>query len=207
MATLHELAIKLQESIIQQQGDAHNASNLNVHKYNNMKLQMKSEITYPHVVISIGISEAVYNIKDCTKVEGGLGSDEKYIRKWLGKSSVLESLMEVYDQINELGQAENMRAEDLAELAEGKAGGVRLTKYDAEQPKNLSNLKRLEENVKETKQETNKISINASSVSPDKIKKTASGEEEEETSEFATESYEEIPYEEIDPYENNPFDD
>ena len=204
MATLHELAIKLQESIIQQQGDAHNSSGLNIHKYNNMKLQMKSEITYPHVVISIGISEAVYNIKDCTKVEGGLGSDEKYIRKWLGKSSVLESLMEIYQQINELGEAEDVHAEDLEELSEGKAGGVRLSKYDGKQPKNLSSYKRLEENVNMTKKETSKVSINASSVSPDKIKKDG---EEGEAFEFDIDSYEEIPpYEEIDPYKDNPFE-
>ena len=89
MTTLHELAMKLQESIIQQQSDARSSSSLNVHKYNNLKLTMKSEITYPHVIVSIGISEATYNVKDCTKVDGGLGSDEKYIRKWLGNSTVM----------------------------------------------------------------------------------------------------------------------
>ncbi len=97
MATLHELAVKLQEYIIDQQTDAHNVSSLNMSKYNNMKLIMDGAITYPHVIVQIGISEVKYNIRDITKVDGGLGSDEKYIRTWLGKSTIKYDLNEIYN--------------------------------------------------------------------------------------------------------------
>ena len=39
MKTLNEMAVKLQESIIKQQDDAHNSSTLNVNKYNNLKIR------------------------------------------------------------------------------------------------------------------------------------------------------------------------
>lgn len=55
MKTLHEMAVKLQESIIAQQEDAHNSTTLNVTKYNNLKLKMSTKYTYPHVIITIGI--------------------------------------------------------------------------------------------------------------------------------------------------------
>ena len=51
MKTLHELAIKLQESIIKQQEDSHNAANLNVTKYNNLKIRMDTRYAYPHAII------------------------------------------------------------------------------------------------------------------------------------------------------------
>ena len=76
MKTLHELAIKLQESIIKQQEDSHNAANLNVTKYNNLKIRMDTRYAYPHAIICIGISEAVFNIAEGTKTDGGLGPDE-----------------------------------------------------------------------------------------------------------------------------------
>lgn len=171
MATLHELAMKLQESIIQQQSDAHSSSNLNIHKYNNLKLTMKNEITYPHVIVSIGISEATYNVKDCTKVDGGLGSDEKYIRKWLGNSTVMESLLSIYNTINELIEADEMQEDELMEMSEGKAAGVRISKYNTIESKVLSNLKELHEEVIKEKKKTNKVPSDASTVSPNKIKK------------------------------------
>ena len=97
MATLHELAVKLQEYIVDQQTDAHNVSSLNLNKYNNMKLIMDGAINYPHVIVQIGISEVMFNLKDMVKVDGGLGSDEKYVRTWLGKSTIKYDLTEIYN--------------------------------------------------------------------------------------------------------------
>lgn len=177
MATLHEMAMKLQESIIQQQGDAHNSVNLNIHRYNNLKLKMLNTINYPHVVVSIGISEAVYNIKDCTKVEGGLGLDEKYVRKWLGKSSVMENLQQIYNSINELGEAEHMQAEDLLEMSEGKAGGVRMSKYNEITAVTLGGLQKLENNIPSEIHDIDKFSADVSNVSPER--KIADSDEDE----------------------------
>jgi len=110
--TLHELANKLQESIIQQQEDAHNSSSLNVSKYNNLKLKMDTKYNYPHVIVAIGISEAVYNIKEMTKTEGGLGPDERYVRKWLGKSTIAYDLNEIWMTMGELVSAQEAIEEE-----------------------------------------------------------------------------------------------
>ena len=132
-STLHEMAVKLQEFIIQQQSDAHSSSGLNINKYNNIKLRMDGMIDYPHVIISIGISEALYNIKDVTKVDGGLGSDEKYIWKWLNKSNVVENLVELYKSLSDMTTVEDEIKENenmMAPEAEGSASTVRSSRYD-----------------------------------------------------------------------------
>jgi hypothetical protein len=107
MKTLHEMATKLQEYIIRSQQDAHNQTNMNVTKYNNLKLKMDTKIHYPHVIICIGISEATFNIADGTKTDGGLGPDEKYVRKWLGGSNIISDLKEINLAMFDLIKAED----------------------------------------------------------------------------------------------------
>lgn len=122
MKTLHEMAVKLQESIVKQQEDAHNSTNLNVTKYNNLKLKMSSKYTYPHVIVTIGISEAIFNIADGTKTDGGLGPDEKYVRKWLATSTVVADLKEIYISLGEFIKAGE---ENKAVAQEGEADEVK----------------------------------------------------------------------------------
>ena len=118
MKTLHELAIKLQDYIIKSQQDAHNSTNMNITKYNNLKLRMETKRHYPNVIICIGISEVVYNFADGTKIEGSLGPDEKYVRKWLGSSTVIADLKEIYLAMSDLIKAED---ENKAIAMEGEA--------------------------------------------------------------------------------------
>lgn len=118
MRTLHELATKLQSFIIKSQDDAHNATNLSIAKYNNLKLKVDTKYHFPNVVVCIGISEAVFNIKEGTKVDGGLGPDEKYVRKWLGSSTVIADLNEIWLSMSELVSAEE---EEKAVKMEGEA--------------------------------------------------------------------------------------
>ncbi len=118
MKTLHELATKLQTFIIKAQEDAHNQANLSVAKYNNLKLKIESKYHFPNVVVCIGISEAVFNIKEGTKVDGGLGPDEKHVRKWLGNSTTISDLNEIWLSMSDLIKAED---EDKAVEMEGEA--------------------------------------------------------------------------------------
>lgn len=134
MKTLHELATKLQKYIIQSQEDAHNQTNLNVTKYNNLKLRMETRIHYPNVIVSIGISEATFNIADGTKTDGGLGPDEKYVRKWLGSSTVIADLKEIFIAMSDLIKAED---ENKAIAMEGEADEA---KRDAPRKKHLRSL-------------------------------------------------------------------
>lgn len=120
MATLNELANKLQAFIIEQQIDPHNMRQLNVHKYNNLKLKI-AQLSYPNIIICIGISEASYNLEDCTKIDGGLGQEEKYVRKWLSKKNIVQELKELYYELTDLVSLEEevlMEKEDLEGAAE-----------------------------------------------------------------------------------------
>ena len=122
MKTLNEMAVKLQESIIKQQDDAHNSSTLNVNKYNNLKIRMSTKYHYPHISVSIGISEAIFNIEDCTKTDGGLGPDERYVRKWMGTSTIAADLKEIYAALSDLIKAEDV-AKEISQ--EGEADEVK----------------------------------------------------------------------------------
>jgi len=118
MRTLHELAVKCQTFIIKAQEDAHNQTNMILTKYNNLKLKVDTKYQFPNVVVRIGISEAVFNVKDGTKVDGGLGPDEKYVRKWLGNSTVISDLTEIWLDMYDLIKAED---EDKAVSQQGEA--------------------------------------------------------------------------------------
>lgn len=127
MATLNELATKLQEFIIEQQIDPHNLRQLTVHRYNNLKLKI-AQLSYPNVIICIGISEATYNLSDVTKVDGGLGQDERYVRKWLGRGSIIKELTELYYELTdcisleeEVQQQQELMEETDMEGAAGEA--------------------------------------------------------------------------------------
>ena len=134
MKTLHELAIKLQDYIIKCQQDAHNSTNMNITKYNNLKLRMETKRHYPNVIISIGISEVAYNFVDGTKVDGSLGPDEKYVRKWLNSSTIIADLKEIYIAMSDLVRAED---ENKAIAMEGEADEA---KMDAPRKKPKRNL-------------------------------------------------------------------
>lgn len=149
MNTLHELATKLQESIIKQQENAHDSVNLNTSKYNNLKLKMSTTIKFPHVIVTIGISEAIYNIKEGTKTEGGLGPDERYVRKWLGNSTVLYDLNEIYTHLNDLVSAEEDNGgPQKVEYEEGEADEVKrdAPKVDYRKKRGLMTVEELMQN-------------------------------------------------------------
>ena len=112
----------MQDSIIKQQEDSHNSANLNVTKYNNLKIKMDTRYSYPHAIICIGISEAVFNIAEGTKTDGGLGPDEKYVRKWIANSTVISDLKEIWISLGELVKAEE---QDKAISQEGEADEVK----------------------------------------------------------------------------------
>ncbi len=143
MKTLHELATKLQTFIIKAQEDAHNSTNMSVAKYNNLKLKIESKYHFPNVIVCIGISEAVFNIKEGTKVDGGLGPDEKHVRKWLGNSTIISDLYEIWLSMNELVKAEE---EEKAVNMEGEADEAKSDAPKKHKPKNeYSELDTIEE--------------------------------------------------------------
>ncbi len=91
--TLNELALELKDLIINLQSDAHNKGNIRKERYNNLKLIMDiAKNSTPHVIVSMSMSAAEFNIKTGEKVNGSLGPDERYVLRWIDKPGVLEDL-------------------------------------------------------------------------------------------------------------------
>jgi len=116
MTNLNELATRLQSYIINSQRDAHNGRNFSKSRYNNLKIKISSSLEYPNIIISIGISEATYNIEDGTKTDGSLGPDEKYVYKWIGNKNIQPILKELYLSMTELVDLEEEQNELKDEL-------------------------------------------------------------------------------------------
>jgi len=100
MKTLKELADELREMIIDLHSDAHNKVNFRPERYNNLKLDMKiSQNPNPHVIITLSMSSAEFDLKTHEKTNGGLGQDEKYAIRWLEKPNTIESLMNCWSNL------------------------------------------------------------------------------------------------------------
>ena len=97
MATFKDMEDSLKSFVIQEQSDAHNVRSVNIAKYNNIKVWMDpTKNPIPHVSIRISISEASYSLNDFSKLNGGLGYEERFVLKWFGRFGVKEKLMELW---------------------------------------------------------------------------------------------------------------
>lgn len=97
MATVKDVEDSLKSFIIQEQSDAHNARSVNMAKYNNIKIWMDpAKNPIPHVNVRISISEACYTLSNFSKVNGGLGYEERIVLKWFGRYGVKEKLIELW---------------------------------------------------------------------------------------------------------------
>lgn len=98
MATFKDMEDSLKNFIVQEQSDAHNVKSVNLAKYNNIKVWMDlSKYVQPHFFVRISISEAVFALSDCSKLNGGLGYEERFIIKWFGRMGVKEKLTELWN--------------------------------------------------------------------------------------------------------------
>ena len=97
MATFKDLEDSLRSFIIQEQSDAHNVRTTNIAKYNNMKIWMDlTKYPMPHFYVRVSISEAVFALNDCTKLNGGLGYEERFVYKWFGRIGIKDKLKELW---------------------------------------------------------------------------------------------------------------
>ena len=77
----------LKEFLAEEQEDGYNTRQKMLYRYNNLKIFMdprKSD--QPHIIISIGISEAMYDLEKGDKISGGLGADERIVRRWIARN-------------------------------------------------------------------------------------------------------------------------
>lgn len=111
----HTLEESLKEYLAAEQSDHYNTRNSNYYKYNNLKIFMdpKKE-SKPHFIIRIGISEAIYNIENGEKLSGGLGVNERPVRRWIGRNLLrmnLESAWKASNKVQEV-KMDNSDGED-----------------------------------------------------------------------------------------------
>ena len=100
MKTLKELADELRELMIELQSDARNKANFRPERYNNLKLSMDmANNRQPHVVVSLSMSSAEFDLKTQEKNIGGLGPDEKYVVRWLEKPNTIPALFACWKNV------------------------------------------------------------------------------------------------------------
>ena len=98
MATFKDMEDSFRNFVISEQSDAHNTKSINTAKYNNIKIWMDTQkYAQPHFFVRVSISEAVFNLADCSKINGGLGYEERFIIKWFGRMGIKEKLHELWD--------------------------------------------------------------------------------------------------------------
>ncbi len=102
MSSFKDLEDSLKKFMLDEQSDAHNVRNVSVAKYNNLKVSMDaSKYQIPHFIIRITISEAVFSLADCAKINGGLGYDERFVIKWFGRMGIKDKLRELWNTASE----------------------------------------------------------------------------------------------------------
>ncbi len=106
--TLNELSASLKEFITENM-DAHNITGMKQYRYNNLKIVVADpRITkVPQFIITIGMSEATFNLLTGEKLSGGLGPDEKYVYRWIDRGSNKQELIEAYRRAErQIGKAQ-----------------------------------------------------------------------------------------------------
>lgn len=99
----HQMEESLKSYLIDAQSDRYHSRNANLYKYNNLKIYMDpKQNKTPHVIIRIGISEAMYKIANGEKLTGGLGSDERYVRMWIDRYLLKMDLATVWSKNNKV---------------------------------------------------------------------------------------------------------
>ena len=98
MTTFKDLEDNFKNFLINEQSDAHNIKTFNAAKYNNLKIWMDpSKNAQGHFFVRISISEASFALNDCTKINGGLGYEERFVYKWFGRMGIKSKLRELWN--------------------------------------------------------------------------------------------------------------
>lgn len=97
----------LKEFLINAMADKYGDAHSYAYRYNNLKVYMdpKREDD-PHFYVQIGISEACFAILDGKKLEGGLGAEDGYVKRWSDRSNINNELKNHWKVIKEAIAAE-----------------------------------------------------------------------------------------------------
>ena len=91
--SISKFANSLTEFLINAMSDKYGDAKSYAYKYNNLKVFMDPRsMSDPHFYVSIGISEACFSISDGKKMEGGLGSEDGYVKRWADRTNIKTEL-------------------------------------------------------------------------------------------------------------------
>lgn len=113
MSEFHTYEESLKAFLIEAQTDNYTSRNANFYKYNNLKIYMdvkKSKI--PHFIIRIGISESMYSLESANLLSGGLGVDERPVRRWLDRNFSRMDLGRIWKVASRVKQVVMRHSED-----------------------------------------------------------------------------------------------
>lgn len=103
-------------------GDAKSYS----YRYNNLKVYMEPKRQdMPHFFVSIGISEACFSIEDGKKIEGGLGNEDGYVKRWADRTNIHKELEAHWKIIKE-----KLQADQEEDVSKKSAATVRLRRAE-----------------------------------------------------------------------------
>ncbi len=95
--TLNELTIELKDFILDTLNDPRSKVKVKRYEFNALDVTMDPDReSMPHIIVSMGISEAVFSIETGKKITGGMGPVERYVLKWLEKGLTLQKLRETW---------------------------------------------------------------------------------------------------------------
>ena len=101
----HSFEESLKAFLSEAQSDRYNSRNANFYKYNNLRIFMDPKRTaIPHFIIRIGISEIMYNSGNGEKLSGGLGVDERLVRRWIDRNLLRMDLNTCWKNANRVKQ-------------------------------------------------------------------------------------------------------
>lgn len=112
--SLHELSLDLIDYVVDMHRGQDSMSGFNKSRYNNLKLEISSpkETKVPQLKISIGISQAIFNLMPMQKVMGSLGPDERYVYRWISRDSVYNDLIGMWKVAEEEERRKLLKQEE-----------------------------------------------------------------------------------------------
>lgn len=97
----------LKEFLINVMSDKYGDAKSYSYRYNNLKVFMDPRrCSDAHFFVSIGISEACFSITDGKKLDGGLGAEDAYVKRWSDRVNINSELKAHWNIIREAIAAE-----------------------------------------------------------------------------------------------------
>ena len=144
----------LRDYLINVQTDSYNTGGKIEQRYNNLKVYMEpKKNSTPHFWVSVNISAVCYKIDPLEKIDGSMGSDERFVTMWAGRPNIYGELKEHWEYItkskeiltqqvkNEKKTEENMEItkseiKDAAESVTGSGVRHKLKAFESRMRKN-----------------------------------------------------------------------